>query len=615
MKKPPDPYKCIKVPLHKIIRDTDHIDTIFDCVVRTNKIIIKTYQLLRLWILDKYHNDEDIPKITEKTIKTCIKAILKPSSGPKTKDNDLLDQFKSLYSFEQENGKNLSSILGYQVTSILTAFENNIKFHFFDYVRRFINSYFKDKYKDEISNSAFKKQLSQELNKVKNDIINNTDTCDDKYKEWLKDNRYNIVPKKFKKSYYYDVIVSPQKYIKHMIWMNIQLEKIGRKLFQPIPLRTDITPKFISIDTKALVEILVQKNKNYYLKDITGTKEILWDQFFNIKQKVKNYYFDHTIITDCCSASIRFIHKDQLEEVNDKKERMSNGKKGIKNDKPIKKKQRVINTVEFPYIDEVDKKVLEGKTVYVDPGKRDLFTMIDDDDNMLRYSNKRRVRETRRIRYQRLIKNYKDKCGISNLENKLSDYNSKSCNLEKYKKYLNNKNEINEKLFSLYEDKKFRQYKWYGFINRKRAEDNMLNLIEKRYGKDTKIIMGDWCISKQMRNFISTPNIGIKRKLKERFDVYNIDEFRTSCLYHKTEDKGDNLYLPDKKERLRKLHSVLTFKMENSRRGCINRDYNGCINMRKLFHSYMKDGTRPLRYQRGFELKKDTNPAVNGGVK
>lgn len=146
-------------------------------------------------------------------------------------------------------------------------------------------------------------------------------------------------------------------------------------------------------------------------------------------------------------------------------------------------------------------------------------------------------------------------------------------------------------------------------------DDNMLNLIEKRYGKDTKIIMGDWCISKQMRNFISTPNIGIKRKLKERFDVYNIDEFRTSCLYHKTEDKGDNLYLPDKKERLRKLHSVLTFKMENSRRGCINRDYNVCINMRKLFHSYMKDGTRPLRYQKGFELKKDTNPTVHSGVK
>ena len=43
-----------------------------------------------------------------------------------------------------------------------------------------------------------------------------------------------------------------------------------------------------------------------------------------------------------------------------------------------------------------------------------------------------------------------------------------------------------------------------------------------------------------------------------------------------------------------KLHSVLTFQMENTenesnnRIDCINRDYNGCLNIRKIFHSYMK---------------------------
>ena len=58
----------------------------------------------------------------------------------------------------------------------------------------------------------------------------------------------------------------------------------------------------------------------------------------------------------------------------------------------------------------------------------------------------------------------------------------------------------------------------------------MLNKIENKYGKDIKIIIGDWSIGKQMRNFISTPNLAIKRKLNTRFEVYNIDEFRTSCL-------------------------------------------------------------------------------------
>ena len=55
-----------------------------------------------------------------------------------------------------------------------------------------------------------------------------------------------------------------------------------------------------------------------------------------------------------------------------------------------------------------------------------------------------------------------------------------------------------------------------------------------------------------MRNFISTSLIGVKRK----FEVYNINEFRTSCLHHKTESKCENLYLEDKTNKLRKLHSV-----------------------------------------------------------
>ena len=57
------------------------------------------------------------------------------------------------------------------------------------------------------------------------------------------------------------------------------------------------------------------------------------------------------------------------------------------------------------------------------------------------------------------------------------------------------------------------------------VEDNLLNKIEKEYSKEHIVIIGDWSIGKQMSNFISTPNIILKRKLKERFKVYNIDEF------------------------------------------------------------------------------------------
>ena len=131
----------------------------------------------------------------------------------------------------------------------------------------------------------------------------------------------------------------------------------------------------------------------------------------------------------------------------------------------------------------------------------------------------------------------------------------------------------------------------------------MLNKIENKYGKDIKIIIGDWSIGKQMRNFISTPNLSIKRKLNTRFEVYNIDEFRTSCLNYKTEELCNNLYLPDKRNIERKMHSILTFKMENKRKGCINRDKNGCKNIQKVFNHYIETGDRPEKYKRDYKFQ------------
>ena len=98
----------------------------------------------------------------------------------------------------------------------------------------------------------------------------------------------------------------------------------------------------------------------------------------------------------------------------------------------------------------------------------------------------------------------------------------------------------------------------------------MVNKIAKKFSKNHIIIIGDWewgnwvgdwRIGKQMRNFISTPYLPLKRKLQPQFQVYNIDEFRTSCLSYKTEEPCKNLYLKfkaDTKQKVRKIHSILT---------------------------------------------------------
>ena len=230
--------------------------------------------------------------------------------------------------------------------------------------------------------------------------------------------------------------------------------------------------------------------------------------------------------------------------------------------------------------------------------------MMDDNNKFVSYTNREHMERTKRLIYSKKLNTYKDTLGINTFENTLSDFNSKSCVVEDFKKYINKKLEVNEKVRELYNYNKFRQYKWYSFINKKRAEDNLLNKIEKEYSKEHIIIIGDWSIGKQMSNFISTPNITLKRKLKERFKVYNIDEFRTSCLNYKTEKRCENLILPSPVTGNNyKMHSILTYKMENNRLGCINRDKNGCYNIKKLFYSYITTGIIPEVYRRGFKIE------------
>ena len=635
MKKPPDKYKCIKLPINSILNNNEesqkNFNTIQDAVYRTNYITTKTSLLLRLWCLDKYHNGIDIPLINENTIKMSMKSILLSSRGPKPKNNNLLllNEFKNLHNFTLEDGVNLSSILDYYAITILTSIETNIKMHFFDYVNRFINSYFKVFYEDEITNKEFKKQLFKDLYVVKNDILNGTLKANVKFHNWINEYRFKIVPEEFEINYYYDVKATPQKYLKYMIFMNIELEKIEGKMYQFFPLQSSIIPRHIQIDTKSVIELLVDKGKKEYLDNIEVNKEFLWDKFFNITQKIKDYNFDNTIITDGYATSLRFIHNDYIEGEKIKKEKMKKGRKNAKEfteeekekkklDKKIlqdekkelnklkqKDKPKKIEKIqEFPYIDDVEKVDLEGKHIFIDPGKRSLFTMMDDDSKFYSYTNKQRVNETKRLKYQNILKKYREELDITSKENELSAYNSKSCNINKYREFITKKINTNKVLYKLYQNNKFRQYKWYAFINKKRTEDNMLNKIEKTYTKDSIIIIGDWSIGKQMKNFISTPNLSLKRKLQERFKVYNIDEYRTSCLNYKTEELSKNLYLPDKRNKERKMHSILTYKMENKRNGCINRDKNGCKNIQKVFNYYIEYDERPERYKRGVDLQK-----------
>lgn len=224
--------------------------------------------------------------------------------------------------------------------------------------------------------------------------------------------------------------------------------------------------------------------------------------------------------------------------------------------------------------------------------------MSDKNGKIYRFSNRRFLKETKRLEYQQTIQTYRKNKDLLCMEEYLSKYSSKTCDYEKFKEYIYAKTFSNNQVREGYKAKIFRQYKWYGYINRNKTYNKIIREIKTTYGKDIIIVYGDWSVGKQMRGFISTPNLTLKRKIGEKIRMFTIDEFRTSKLSNQTYLPTENLSLPDKTGKIRRMHPILTYKMKNNRLGCINRDKNSVRNMIDIVNSYIKNKSRPKNFKR-----------------
>jgi hypothetical protein len=230
-------------------------------------------------------------------------------------------------------------------------------------------------------------------------------------------------------------------------------------------------------------------------------------------------------------------------------------------------------------------------------------------DELFSYSNRKHLRYSKRIEISRKIKNKRFKYELNIIDDELCYYSNKTMNLETYKEYCRKKLSIieNEEVMNKYRDIYFRKMKYDLYINKKRRVSKLINELLKKYGKDVIMILGNGSVNPTMKHKISTPNITLARELNKHFEMYLIDEFRTSIIHHKTGERMKNLVVKQMKNTKRitnkrsnkvrkskktnkigKIHSVLTFKMENGCRGCINRDRNAVNNMEKIYKHYIR---------------------------
>jgi len=128
------------------------------------------------------------------------------------------------------------------------------------------------------------------------------------------------------------------------------------------------------------------------------------------------------------------------------------------------------------------------KLVSLDPGKIRPISMIDENNNFYKYTACRRRFETYTKRCNEIINKEKIKYKIIEKETELSKFNSKTLKIEEYKKYITNKNKLNNNVKTFYNNILFRKLNFRRFTRTKQSEEVLLNEIENKFlTKENKI--------------------------------------------------------------------------------------------------------------------------------
>jgi hypothetical protein len=701
-----DYMKTNKDNIMNVINYPAHINIINNIVVKVNKIVIHTYQFLKLYLIHLYDNKKDFPKINEDFIGYIfmVLTIRKCGSGGYT-DSTMPKQLKELTKFYNEHYKSLTTndeviyydklnyVLAYEAIDIEKNINVNISEHFIQHLNKFINISFEVKEKhDKITkdNKDIKvrkekhKEFTQEINKIKKDLMSfNELESDKKYHKWILEQRKLIYENKTKfeeDSIYYDLKVKPQDYLKPMFYICGELEKVYNqikkhnesikedneekkkkqiRLFNVIPLRTNIINKNICLDSCGLINNFLdkslktdegkEKNNNddkeiknsqkYKNRDIRGNihnidnynykqndnQKLLWDYFFRTNKRVfkKNkYQFNYMIKTDGISISILFIRLDD---------------KGNPVKKQKGKKYKELLDCEYIEKAELTEEQKKMKVVTIDPNDGgDLIYCSSKNENeeleTFRYTQNQRRLETRTKKYMKITEKVNGETKINNqsikqIESILSILNSKTVNYEEFKKYILEKNKVNKTLYEHYQQEFFRKFKLNKFINMQKSEAKMIENFKNKFGTPDKVIIVFGDHDKGQHNMKGLePSIckKFRRIFKNAgYKVFLINEFRTSKLCnccHQELDKfltrASNKPKDKKKNKKILVNGLLKHTVSNPERElnqtplCTiihNRDKNAVQNMLYIVEHIKKTGIRPEAYTRK-ELETNSSP-------
>ncbi|HEX5486026.1 MAG TPA: zinc ribbon domain-containing protein [Limnobacter sp.] len=608
-----------KAGLANLLRHPEHEETLATAACQVSKLATRASLLVKLYVLDQHKTTGKVEKINRTFMLNALKVVgLQPTSGRSAK-SDIRDRLTAFYNAHfalllPENDvppsyMHLDGVLDYTAKDLVTALETNIKQHFVEYVQSYVDAaYHKDatvaliaKLVPKKDRDAEKKALDRKLRAITKDLltVNGEEFVSPRrWHESVREHRLVVQPGKThyaKNLLASDLKCHPQDYLVPMLRMTVFMESREKKLRNVLPLHTSVIPMHITIDTRTVVKLFYSdefkkefgSTKGALEKMFVEYKDDIWALVFRTNKRLfrgtATHAFNHMVRTDgvsCCVVQ-KWI--------------------GPYNPLPAREK----------YVDELtaqERECLSGKDVVgVDPGMGNLlYFSTEDGDKRLRYTNRQRRKETKVVKYRKILEREK-KSAINKVEGRtileweadLSKHNHKTVSVAAFKEYICAKLLMNSKISAFYEARWHRKQKLNGYFNRCRTEARLLQRVRKIFGKPEKVVIGigDWAQRHHRKFKEPVKGKGFRETLRKGgYRVLLVNEFRTSlqCSHCKQEGATCHKFLRstqvDGQGRRRLIHGLLL--CQQCKRPW-NRDRNASINLARLTQAALKGLPRP----------------------
>ena len=591
-------FCTIKCKLRAVTKSSAVTDRLNEVAILAHDIFKRASLFLRAYCLQA----TSFPPMTMSTIRHCINCVCsRESSGRRPKDDSLGEDMRTFWKLhfgriypDVLDGKGLSVLKQLLANQMLSCILIDVKSHFKSRLARLVHHLLKTE-NGEHSDAEDKSIRWNSRERMTAHRIASRAFADrwDEVPSEIVNVLKGVLPLDVKKNVAYDLVRDPSRYIESTLRISRLMGDSG-SLVCFMPTRRSNLPCHCKIDTEAAAQIFLSYSERVRerkaVEDRKAYNNVVWSKVLHldrVNRKLRNagFRFHHEISTDGVAISVLYSKEASRPA----------------EESPLPKRPRTTRSNNV-------KDEEGGRKVGLDPGKKNIITMVCERNQKLRYTTAQKNFESGLVRYRKTLLKEKRAVGVEAVETELSKFSHKTSNPVNYMHYLKAKADADALTGEFYCHKKWRGWKFRIFCKRKSSEKRMINRVEEKFGSNCTIFYGDWSKKDQMKGCDPSPVVGVRKLLSKKFRVVEVDEYKTSVTCNICLER----LLAYKKRDGKMSHSRLCCKncglKETRTKRFVDRDVNAARNILWIG----KSSERPACLSRS-QMTRPNRPPVGAG--